>query len=206
MAVAGYIAIAGKMDRETWRFINTFAPWLAALGTFSAVVVSLYLARTNDRIRLALQAGIRDVARPAGRYVLLRVGVKSKSSENLPQIVWVNITNVGRRSATITHLYWRPVPWRKRGFPLLPPMPASPYASDFPITLVDGKSADYGWPLPEFEKQVPQEFRDEFKGFRGAIRLWWARVCVGTSTGEVFRCKPEKELRELPRKMTAQKP
>ncbi len=72
---------------------------------------------------------------------------------------------------------------------------------DFPITLDDGKSADYGWPLPDFEQRQTQAFVDEFNGFCGAIKVWLSRLCVGTSTGDVFRCKPEKELRELLRKI-----
>jgi hypothetical protein len=49
--------------------------------------------------------------------------------------------------------------------------------------------------------EAAKEFRAQFTGFYGSIRLWLLRVCVTTSTGEVFRCKPEKELRELVRKI-----
>jgi len=31
------------MDTVMWELINTFAPWFSAIGTISAVVVSLYL-------------------------------------------------------------------------------------------------------------------------------------------------------------------
>jgi hypothetical protein len=196
------------MDQETWRFINTFAPWLAALGTFSAAGMALYLALRSDRIALALQAGIRKVGhvnRPGGRYVLFRLGVKiGDSSQEPPKIVWLNIKNIRRRSATITNLYWRPVPWSKRGVALIPP-PNNPHpadfpSTDFPTTLDDGKSADYCWLVPEFMKQqATQQFCEEFKGFRGAIKLRLLRVCAGTSTGDSFSCKPEKELRELVR-------
>ena len=40
----------GLFDRETWLFINSFAPWLAALGTVAAVIVALYLARRASRL------------------------------------------------------------------------------------------------------------------------------------------------------------
>jgi ABC-type Fe3+ transport system permease subunit len=50
------------VDWETWRFINTFADWLAALGTVGAVVVALYLARKGNRIELEVRAGLRKVA------------------------------------------------------------------------------------------------------------------------------------------------
>ncbi|MFX4237794.1 hypothetical protein ACOL20_05655 [Aliarcobacter butzleri] len=40
------------MTLENWKFINTFAPWLSAIGTILAVVVSLYLAYTSRRQKL----------------------------------------------------------------------------------------------------------------------------------------------------------
>lgn len=52
------------MDVEFWKFINTFAPWLSALGTIAAVVVSLYLARRDKSIRLEVSAGHRLLATP----------------------------------------------------------------------------------------------------------------------------------------------
>jgi hypothetical protein len=39
-------------DRETWKFLNTFAGWVSAAATFTAVVTSLYLARRSDRVVL----------------------------------------------------------------------------------------------------------------------------------------------------------
>jgi hypothetical protein len=184
------------MDQETWRFINTFAPWLAALGTFSAVVVSLYLARKSNQIELEVRAGLRNIAFIEGMPV---AGPPPGNFQPAPLLVWVGITNLGRRSAHIVSVYWKPLPWRKRGIVWFPPQ--NNYSSRFPITLDDGQSANYSSPVPEFEKSFTKHFRHEFSGFFGAIRLRLLRVGVGTSTGEVFRCKPEKELRALLRKM-----
>jgi hypothetical protein len=200
------------MDQQTWQFINA-AAWFSAIATFAAVVVALYLARKNDRISLDVHAGIRSVGRvnkPGGSYILFRPGSIPDSSEAL-QIVWVNVTNIGRRNVTITLLVWRPVPWRNRGLPLIPRTPGSTDdiipSADFPITLNDGQAAAYSWPLSEFvSAEAATEFRDQFTGFSGSLRLQLLRMCVSTSTGDVFRCKPEKELRELLRTMaTAQK-
>jgi len=40
------------MDRYTWEFINSFAPWVAGIGSILAVIVSLYLALKYQGIRL----------------------------------------------------------------------------------------------------------------------------------------------------------
>jgi len=178
------------MDQENWQYINAAASWFSALATFAAVLVSLYLARKNDRIALDLRAGIRKVVnRPGGRYVLLRLSVNIGDSylpQEPSQIVWIGITNLGRRTVTITDVVLRPITWRKRGFPLIP-APSS-HSFDLPTTLEDGKSATYGWLLSEFvAKEMTEKFRAEFKGFIGAIKLRWCGVCVGTSTGDMFR-------------------
>jgi len=187
-----------EMDQETWRFINTFAPWLAALGTFSAVVTSLYLARRGNRIQLEVRAGLRQVGFIGGTPETFG------APENPPELVWTEVTNVGRRSANINRLYWRPLPWRKRGLAWFPAR--NHYSSAFPITLVDGESANYPVAVPEFEEKNRQLFHGEFSGLSGAIKLRLLRVCVGTSTGDVFSCKPEKELRELLRKIATTSP
>ncbi len=46
-------------DRSLWLFINSFAGWLSALGTIAAVIVALYLARRDSRIRLKVVVGLR---------------------------------------------------------------------------------------------------------------------------------------------------
>ena len=66
------------MSQKTWRFINTFAPWLSALGTITAVLVALYLARMDRRIQLEVSAGHRITLHlaspgPPPEYLLLGV-------------------------------------------------------------------------------------------------------------------------------------
>jgi hypothetical protein len=169
------------MDQETWRFINTFAPWLSALGTFTAVWVSLYLARKTNRADLILSFGIRflGVSDPESRVV-----------------VSLSITNVGLRSATVNKIFFRALPWRKRGSVWVPPRNA--YSSAFPITLADGQSANYFSAVPEFERAFAEGFSNELQGFPGRpIRMRLLRIYVGTSTGDLFHQKPEQSLLRL---------
>ena len=181
------------MTRETWQFINAAAAWFSALATFAAVVVALYLARKGNRIELEVRAGLRKVAFLGGSPQT--VGVP----ENPPELVWIGVTNVGRRSANINLLYWKPLPWRKRSLAWYPR--DRRYSSGFPITLADGESANYAFEVPDFFEKNQKLFRNEFLGLSGAIKLRLLRVYVGTSTGDVFRCKPEKELRQLVRQI-----
>src|SRR5882672_594175 len=171
------------MDQDTWRFINTFAPWFSAIGTFTAVVVSLYLARKTNWPDLDLRFGIRIVG-----------GVLDRPAAT---VVCLIITNVGHRTTTVNKIFFRALPWRKKGSFWIPPK--NIYSVDFPITLTDGQSATYSSPVPEFETNFVQGFADEqLRGFPGrAIRLRLLRIYAGTSTGELFRAKPEKSLLRL---------
>ncbi len=45
---------------ECWKFINSFAPWFSALGTFLAVVASLYIALSSRKISIVISSGVFD--------------------------------------------------------------------------------------------------------------------------------------------------
>ena len=43
---------------EEWKFINSFSPWLSAIGTLLAVCVSLYISYSTRKIALQVSSGI----------------------------------------------------------------------------------------------------------------------------------------------------
>lgn len=170
------------MERETWRFINTFAPWLSALGTILAVVVSLYLATRDRRIRLKVAAGIRTIVF-AGQT--LESGVK---------VISIRVTNVGFRTATVTSVFWRVGLFRKV---ILEQVPSTiPSSSSLPATIADGREASYPLELSEFERM-------NIEGFRKSASSWFPKffvrpikIGVSTSTGKVFLSRIEPSLRK----------
>ncbi len=92
------------LDQQTWQFVNTFAPWLAAFGTLMAVIISLYLARRADRIAIDVRVGIR--------LIVVRGGGPGQRNE----LLWVNITKLALRSSSLYTLDWRPFTWSNAGF------------------------------------------------------------------------------------------
>lgn len=179
-------------SRDTWEFINSFAPWLAAIGTIAAVITSLFLARRADRVTLNVNIGIRTLS--------VEGGGPGHGTEH----VWASITNLARRSATLTHLYFKPVPWRKSGFIWL--APSNPISSPFPITLEDGKSANYASEVSSFRTKFAEITRGTYSGFSGAVRVRLTRFCVATTTGYVANCRLEKPLRNLLREVAKSRP
>jgi len=79
------------IDHNTWQFINSFAPWLAAIGTLLAVILSLYLARRDRNIRLTVDAGLVVMVPDGGG-----------SSED---IIMISATNIGHRSVVLTSFF-----------------------------------------------------------------------------------------------------
>jgi hypothetical protein len=162
-------------NRELWRFINTFAPWFSALGTFTAVVVSLYLARRGDRLRLRLRCGIR-IRIPMGAAP----GPKSR-------FVNLEVINVGRRPARIANLYWKTGVLRRKTYVWL-----APYGDRVGITLADGEEANYWGELREFDRNFDDVARADVNTW---LRSFSLRVAVTTSTGQHFTSRVEGELR-----------
>jgi len=172
-----------NMSKDTWEFINTFAPWLAAVATFAAVIVSLYLARRQD-IHLRVTVGIWKVA-----------GGPRPDEE----LVMVDVVNASQRPVRLEKLFWKPVPWSKAG--LLWIAPKNAYSSSLPTTIGESLHVTYASPLGEFKTALTGHARKEFSGLRGWYRVRFLRFCVMTTTGQTFKAKPTKELRSLLRGM-----
>jgi hypothetical protein len=86
------------LDRETWRFINTFAPWLAAIGTLAAVLFSLYITLA-DRSRLRVRAW-KQVLPTEPRTVPVPNGEVGRS------LVTIRVTNTRDKEIFIDEIYW----------------------------------------------------------------------------------------------------
>lgn len=163
--------------RDFWQFVNTFAPWLSALGTIAAVVTALMLARRERNIHFRVRAGVRTI---------LGAGIPQQD------YLAVLITNVGLRLANVTHIGWRTGFLRKHEYVWI--VPQNAVSSPIPAKLADGESANYFMPMRDFNMSVA----DLAKGFQGRFpRLWVHSICVvvSTATGHTFRRRVEKDLR-----------
>ncbi|SRR5713226_217612 len=170
------------MDRDTWNFVNSFAPWLSALGTFSAVVVSLYLANRDRRIRLKLTAGIRVIAF-SGQT--LASGMK---------VISVEVTNVGFRTVTVSSIFWRVGILKRVDFVQIPS--TIPYSSSLPATLTDGQTASYPLEVSEFERLNFDSFRKAYSSRFRQLAVKCIKIGVLTSTGKVFLSRVEPSLQK----------
>ena len=166
------------MDQESWRFINTFAPWLSAIGTILAVITSLYLARRSRKIRLRISAGHR---------LLLLPGAEGEPLEYLV----IEIVNIGSRIANINNIGWKLGFLRKQMFVQM--IINDNLSSTIPIELKDGEKASYFFPFYD-EIQWLDSFAKNLGHFP-RIHARSLKVLAHTSIGQSFEAKIESGLR-----------
>jgi hypothetical protein len=163
------------MDTYTvdyWRFVNSFAPWLSAIGTLSAVIVAIYLARRDKFVRLKCVAGIRMLMGP--------------DFPNHPELISISITNIGMRKAKIDGLSMKIGVIKPIFLELIPPRDDRS-SSPLPVVLGDGDRASYHFALDLFSDVKAENFIDKR----------YIRLLVNTSVEVRFKTKIEKRLRKL---------
>lgn len=166
--------------QETWKFINTFAPWFSALGTISAVILALYLARRDRNIRLEISAGHRIIVTP---------GVPAP----YPEYLSIYVVNVGHREAQLTNIGWKTGIFKKQHAVQTPPN--NEFSSPLPIRLKDGEEAKYLIPLSEADDWL-KDFTEKMLTPFPKIQCRFAKVRAFTSIGKTFESKFEVGLRE----------
>jgi len=168
------------MDCVTWEFINSFSPWLSAFGTIAAVIVALYFARIDKRVRLEVTAGIRLMVTP---------GVPGPP----PEYLAIHIVNTGHREAQVTNIGWKVGFFKKK---LAVQMTIKDgLSSDLPVRLKDGQEANYYIPLSENTNWL-KEFVHDFLPNKFGLRSRFIKVTVHTSIGKSFEAQIEKGLRD----------
>lgn len=170
------------MNQQTWEFINTFAPWLAGIGTLLVVIISLYLARRDQIIRLHVSASVSWV------YTKGPQGVHRK-----PDVVDIRITNLRSRSVLIDGLRWQVGCLKKKHF--WQERPQTPHSSELPIKLHDGDEALYQIPLQDFDNNFLDQYRLKILKKLSFLGIRTIRIIALTSVGKRFSSRISKNLK-----------
>lgn len=167
-------------SQDTWRFINTFAPWLSAAGTFSAVALSLYLARRDKNVRLKVSAGHRIIVGPGSR-------------EPYPEYLSIYVVNIGHRDAQVINIGWK-VGLFKKQYAVQSTMNDG-MSSNIPVRLRDGDEAKFLIPLNN-ETNWLKDFGNKMLPPFPRLNSHFIKIQAHTSLGETFEAKIEKSLRK----------
>ena len=166
---------------QVWNAVGT---WIAGIATFAAVVVSLHLARRNERVRLKVFAGLRLVFRGDG----------TPPEEHLN----IGVTNLGERAITVNTVGWAVGRGKKRRYCIQPV--SGQWTAQYPIELPHGKSASF---MVSFN-HTPNWLDDFANRFLKGVpdkELSTLVAQVHTSVGQTIEVKPEKALLERLRKV-----
>lgn len=171
------------MDRETWRFINSFAPWFSAFATAASAIVALYLARRGAKVRLRVHCGVRVV------------GAQGVPRASWEKFLMIRATNVGFREAKIDGIIWQTGFLRKVKYVQIPP--ANALSTPLPTKLAYyGDEACFLFPLDCLRKlrdPVGEAVRTS-RWPQLAVR--WVRAGVSTSTGEEYSCRVRRDVQQ----------
>lgn len=166
--------------QDTWRFINSFAPWFSALGTISAVVVAIYLARRDKTVRLEVSAGHRLIVTPG-------------TPTPWPEYLCIKVVNVGHRDAQVTNVGWKVGILRKRY--AVQTTINDGMSSAIPVRLRDGEEAKYYIPLNDETNWLEDFGRKMLRPFP-SLQVRFVRVQAFTSIGKTYEAPIEPGLRE----------
>ncbi|MHB8413773.1 MAG: hypothetical protein ACYDDA_13865 [Acidiferrobacteraceae bacterium] len=162
------------LNPHTWRFYNTFAPWLSATGTLAAVITSLWLARRDRIIRLTISAALKEA-----------------ESAGIPPLFVITVTNIGHRSATISSVYWKTSGVRTQRIPLTIRL------SGNPVRLTDGDPWTTDLAMEFLEKNVDHGLAPILRKSRcPSLTARFIKIGVQTSTGKRFEAHLDASLRE----------
>ena len=167
------------LNPDTWRFINTFAPWLSAIGTLLAVTLSLHLARRDKTIRLEVSAGHR---------ILVTQG----KSGPRPEYLVIKIVNIGHREAQITNIGWKTGILKKQY--AVQTTITDGMSNQIPVRLKDGEEANYYIPL-NTQTNWHEDFAKKMLMPFPKAQMHFLRVQVLTSIGKTFEASVEKNLK-----------
>jgi hypothetical protein len=165
---------------EEWKFINTFAPWFSAIGTFLAVCVSLYISYSTRKIALKIDSGIYK-----------RLNGEGACEEYLG----IYVTNTGYRtvflnsSATISFQ----VGWFKKKTILIRNKYIADQSSNFPCKLGENETAHLFVKINNNDNNINwiQNFNDEFLKNYSLSTL---KIIVFPNVGKPFKVKPAKDI------------
>lgn len=117
---------------DTWSCINSFAPWLAAIGTVGTLIGTLVIATRDRRPRVRMQSNVLFTGAP---IVLGPSGTATVNTRDFTPFFEVQVVNIGQCPVIIDNCGWLVRLNRRQHLLLKSNRSASPLANDMQTTL-----------------------------------------------------------------------
>lgn len=162
---------------------NAIGTWIAGIGTLSAVIVSLWLARRSDRVDVRAWVGLGTTFGGDGSPPI--------------DVLLFSITNRATRPLTVENIGWTVGYWPRRKYCIQ--TVSDPLSARCPVELQHGRSARF---IVSF-KATPNwssEFAAKFLPNRSWPTLLSLRAQFHTSVGATVTVRPRQDVLQLLRK------
>lgn len=176
------------MEHDSYKLWEALGTWAAAVATFAAVIVSLWLARKAERPRLIVSCDQRVFIDPA----MVRDPGHVKPEE-MPDIISLDVTNVGMTRVRIIAIGWQWILIREQLASQNPPEHKM-RSHGLPAVLEHGDQLQWALPFKELVNKIATHT---------LANSWWWQVklqllciVVHTSTRQRFRCRLGPTLRK----------
>ncbi len=163
---------------QFWTMIGT---WVASFGTVAAVITSLFFAYNQNKVKLRITVGHRQIL--------------SRSSEGSPDYCVIKVVNLGSKPAKIESIGWRAGFFRSKTS--LIQLFGIPGFDDMPKVLAEGQDATFAVPFrlkgdsDDWIVRFPKSVTEHSSLNIHSLKLW-----VHIAQGQTFTVKPEKGLIE----------
>lgn len=175
-----------RMDVDPWKLAELAGVWAAAFAAVYAARTALWIAKRQDQIQLKVSAAD---------------GLVLGGGEPEEDVVLINVTNLGRRPASLHSIGWKMSRFVKTRLYQNVDDPRNP---KLPITLQDGNTATFVIPVERQDQEnwynmLAQRFM-RFGRLRRKFEIRQFKFCAYCTTGEIFCVTPssnfQKRLRE----------
>ena len=169
------------LSKAHWDLFNGFANWFAAVGSFAAAAVALYIANRSAKPSARVSVGHRILIGPG-------------STKPYPEFAVFRIVNTGDRPIRVVQLGWKVGLLRKR---YAVQMYETAQSSPLPVELSHGQEAQWYIPISTREEPWPKYFAKTMLSPYCRTSIWTLRAQVFSSVGFVFESRPEEGLLRL---------
>ena len=169
--------------RDAYDWSMLAAQWFSAVGTVGAVIVALFLAWRQNRVRLRVICNVSHVFSAVPGTII----------SETPLVIRVSATNIGQRDAVVESITWQ-VGWLKPRRFYQMPTPQSAYPYPLPKRLAPGEDVTVLLDKVEWVAQNGNALANAIGDKKWPMIGSRFRVVVHTTTGEQFRIKPDDDV------------
>ncbi len=164
---------------ENFNIINTYAMIFTAIGTISAVVLSLYFAYSSRKIALKIHTGIYQGSQDTKNYILIKVLNNGNRAVTISEHFGLEFGFFRKKNIIIG---FKNIDWNQ--------------SSNFPCKLYDGDEAVVIIPIEQSDGNYLENFYKEFLIDSPMININTLKLQIYPNLGNTIKVKLDKSIKD----------